>query len=86
MRKRLFVTMFITLGLLGCEPRHPDLYLPVGHPANPDSAAGRAIGAPEALRPEMTRVEVTAANPAVQAPNAFSPTDRRRSSAGSDKH
>jgi len=74
--------MFLTLGILGCEPKHPDLYLPVGHPANPESAAGRAIGAPGALRPEVVRAEPTATRPAAQAPNPFSPTDRRRKPAG----
>ena len=86
MRKRLIISMFMTLGILGCEPRHPDLYLPVGHPANPESAAGRAIGAPGALRPEVIRAEPTATRPAAQAPNPFSPTARRRSPAGGHKH
>jgi hypothetical protein len=85
-RKRLIITMLLTFGILGCEPRHPDLYLPVGHPANPESAAGQAIGAPGALRPEITRAVPTATRPAAQAPNPLSPTDRRRTSAGGHKH
>ncbi len=85
MTKRLAAIILFTLGLLGCEPKHPELYLPVGHPANPDTAAGRAIGAPGALRPEIVRAEPSATRPIAQRPNPFSPTDRRRKSVGSRK-
>lgn len=83
---RLVAIILFTLGLLGCEPKHPDLRLPVGHPANPDAASGRALGAPGALRPEIMKAEPAATRPTAQAPNPFSPTDRRRKSAGSHKH
>ena len=86
MRKRLIVMTLMTFGVLGCEPRHPELYMPIGHPANPESASGRAIGAPGALRPEVTRAEPTATRPAAQAPSQFSPTDRRRKSAAGHRH
>ncbi|MAI44991.1 MAG: hypothetical protein CMB79_03710 [Filomicrobium sp.] len=73
--------LFLALGLLGCEPKQADLYLPAGHPANPQSAPGLPIGAPGALRPEVTKAEPSATGPATQAPNLFSPTDRQRKSA-----
>jgi hypothetical protein len=84
--KRLSVAILLGLGLLGCEPKHPDLHLPIGHPSNPATAPGRAIGAPGALRPEVMEAEPVATRPAAQAPNPFSPTDRRRQSAGGHKH
>lgn len=86
MIRRLTVIILIALGLIGCEPKHPELYLPIGHPANPDTVSGQAIGAPGALRPEVMRAEPTATRPTAQAPNPFSPTDRRRKSADGHKH
>jgi hypothetical protein len=83
---RLVAIILFTLGLLGCEPRHPDLHLPVGHPANPDAAAGRSITAPGALRPEVMKAEPAAVRGATLAPNPFSPTDRRQKSAAGHKH
>lgn len=85
MRKQLIVASLLSLGILGCEPRQPELYVPVGHPANPQSSAGLRIGAPGALRPEVTRAEPAATKPAEKAPNPFSPTDRRRQS-GAHQH
>lgn len=86
MSKRLTAIILMTTGLLGCEPKHPDLYLPVGYPANPDTASGRAIASPGALRPEIMKAEPTATRSRAQAPNPFSPNDRRRSSTAAHKH
>ena len=74
---RIAMTGLITLGLFGCAPEHPNIYMPVGHPANPATASGKALGAPAALRPEITRAEPEAIDAAAQAPNPLSTTDRR---------
>lgn len=74
--------LFLAIGLVGCEPRYPELYLPVGHPADPDSAAGLSIDAPGALRPEVESAQPTATKPAAQAPSPLSPTERDRETTG----
>lgn len=59
------VTMVIaTLGLAGCEASQPDAFVPVGHPANPQSASGMRIGPPGALQPEVIEAKPSAAKPA----------------------
>ncbi len=82
MRKLTIMTLFLTSGLLGCEPQRPDLHVPVGHPANPHAATGLRIGAPGALQPEMIRAEPASTSRATNPPNPLSPIDRRRKTTG----
>ena len=43
----------MSLGLSGCGPREPEVFLSESHPALPSAVAGRQHGAPAALRPEL---------------------------------
>jgi len=75
--KSIMASLLASIVLVGCSPDQPEIYMPVGHPANSATAAGKAISAPGALRPELVRAEPDATKPATQAPNPFTPTDRR---------
>ena len=75
--KPIIATLLASLALVACAPERPEIYMPVGHPANPATASGKALAAPGALRPELVRAEPDATKPAAQAPNPLSPTDRR---------
>jgi len=52
---RLTIILCASFGLFGCEPRHPDILLSAGHPANPYARSGRPLPTPSALRPELRR-------------------------------
>ncbi|MFT5511508.1 MAG: hypothetical protein ACI89J_004610 [Hyphomicrobiaceae bacterium] len=80
MLKPIIAALLASLTLVACAPERPDIYMPVGHPANPSTASGRALGAPGALRPEIVRADPDAIKPAAKAPSPFSPTDRRNRS------
>lgn len=77
LKPTIAAALLASLALAACAPERPEIHMPVGHPANSATAAGKAIGAPGALQPELVRAEPEATKPAAQAPNPLSPTDRR---------
>lgn len=73
MMKSFLVLAFLPLAVAGCGPTTPEVAMPYGHPANPETRAGRALGVPTALRPELTSVSPDVP-PAGRSPASAEPT------------
>jgi hypothetical protein len=56
MLKNMLALIALPIAIAACGPRHPEVAMPIGHPANPASAKGQALAAPAALRSEIVSV------------------------------
>lgn len=55
--RTIFISLITTLGLSGCLREPPEIYLSEGHPANPETRAGKAIKITRAVEPEFLDVK-----------------------------
>ena len=53
MLTRLTAICIIAAGLTGCEPRRPDIALPLGHPADASAQSGHPLPKASSLSPEL---------------------------------
>lgn len=55
--RTIFISLITTIGLSGCLREPPEIYLPVGHPADPETRPGKAIKITRALEAEFLDVK-----------------------------
>lgn len=55
--RTIFISLITTIGLSGCLREPPEIYLPSGHPADPETRAGKAIKITRALEAEFLDVK-----------------------------
>ncbi len=55
--RAIFTSLIITTSLSGCLREPPKIYLPVGHPADPETRPGKAIKITRALEAEILDAE-----------------------------
>ncbi|GJM01347.1 MAG: hypothetical protein DHS20C07_30260 [Methyloligella sp.] len=53
MLRPIILSLVTTIGLSGCLRETPEVYLPVGHPADPDARSGAPIRISKALETEF---------------------------------
>lgn len=56
MLKNTLAIIALPIAIAACGPSHPEVAMPIAHPANPASAKGRALAAPAALQSELVSV------------------------------
>lgn len=55
--RTIFISLITTIGLSGCLREPSEIYLPVGHPADPETRPGKAIKITRALEAEFLDVK-----------------------------